>query len=123
MRRHIFAKLAIYLIYFFHTQLYKNLLVSVNHLKNIALNVPVVCDGLTARIRGCVARPELANCGWNEPWEPLGDLGEWNPGAAEWRRNAYNSVICCFAVLFINRLNYFLCFLLFYLQTQYQEPS
>ena len=28
----------------------------------IAHNVPAVCDGLTARIRACVARPGLANC-------------------------------------------------------------
>ena len=63
-------------------------------IQKTSFNVPVVCDGLKARIGDCRARLGLANCGCNEPPEPLGDLGEWNPGAAEWWRNAYNPVMC-----------------------------
>jgi hypothetical protein len=35
----------------------------------IAHNVPAVYDGLTARIKKCVAFLGLANCGCSEPWE------------------------------------------------------
>jgi hypothetical protein len=46
----------------------------------MAHNVPVVNDGLPARIGACEARPGLANCGWSEPWEWRShDLGERNP--------------------------------------------
>jgi hypothetical protein len=38
-------------------------------LGTMAYNVPVVCDGLTARIRACVARPGLANCAGAMAWE------------------------------------------------------
>jgi hypothetical protein len=38
-------------------------------LKKLAHNVPAVYDGLPARIRACVARPGLVNCGCSEPWE------------------------------------------------------
>jgi hypothetical protein len=35
----------------------------------LAPNVPAVGDGFAARIRACVARPGLQNCGCSEPWE------------------------------------------------------
>jgi hypothetical protein len=38
-------------------------------LSKIAHNVPAVYDGLTARIKKCVAFLGLANCGWSVAWE------------------------------------------------------
>jgi hypothetical protein len=37
--------------------------------RNMSHNVPAVYDGLTARIKKCVAFLGLANCGCSEPWE------------------------------------------------------
>jgi hypothetical protein len=39
------------------------------NVKKLAHNVPAVYDGLTARIKKCVAFLGLANCGCSEPWE------------------------------------------------------
>jgi transposase len=39
------------------------------YLGGISYNVPDVYDGLTARIRACLARSGLAKCGCSEPWE------------------------------------------------------
>jgi len=59
----------------------------------IAHNVPAVCDGLTARIRACAARPGLANCGgakYHKGRSPTGVLR--NPEPLQ-RRSAYNPVM------------------------------
>ena len=44
-------------------------LVQVNLCKNMAHNIPAVCDGLTARIKKCVAFLGLANCAGAMAWE------------------------------------------------------
>jgi hypothetical protein len=75
----------------------------------MAHNVPAVYDVLPARIRACVARPGLAKCGWNEPWE-RSDLGEWNPGAAE-GGGAYTDLLG--AVIFAFTLSFLYSFFLF----------
>jgi len=46
---------------FLRIQIFYN--ISPNILDTMAHNVLVVNDGLPARIRACVARPGLANCG------------------------------------------------------------
>ena len=55
----------------------------------MSLNVPGI-RRFTNPYKGFAKqRPGFAKCGWSEAWEPLGELAERNPGAAEWRRSVY----------------------------------
>jgi hypothetical protein len=76
-----------------------NLYIFQQILTPIAHNIPAVYD-VGAGIKGLCEAKTRAGKMWVEgAVGGAADLGDWNPGVAEWRRSIYSPVMCSWAFL------------------------